>query len=82
MTDNPYRTPPSESVIPAPKVHRGPAPTREARLKVLAVLLFASLITARILHSGDLYSLFIASIPIFLLSVVAYYFGLRHGTKA
>lgn len=79
MVDNPYRSPPStnKESVSSDRV----TPTREARLIVLAILLFASLIIARLLHEGDLSSLFVASIPIFLLSVIAYYFGLRHGAE-
>lgn len=82
MSENPYRAPAGEPKhIDSDEPLRASTPTREARLIVLAVLLSASLMISRFLHSGDLYALFRVSIPIFLLSVVAYYFGLRHGAN-
>ena len=75
MNDNPYEAPPSGD----DREPRNVPPTREARLVVLAILLFASLMIARLVHAGNLPSIFVSSIPIFLLCVVAYYFGLRHG---
>ena len=79
MADNPYQAPPNEVREEPVEIDRGPPPTREARLVVIAVLLFASMIVARYLGSDDLYSVFVGAIPIFLLGVIAYYFGLRHG---
>lgn len=82
MSENPYRAPAGEPTkIDSSDEPRASTPTREARLIVLAVLLVASLTISRFLHFGDLYSLFRVSIPIFLLSVLAYYFGLRHGAR-
>ena len=46
MNDNPYHSPPEKEAEREP-YDPGPPPTREARLVVVGVLLFAAMIVAR-----------------------------------
>ena len=74
--ENPYQAPPRDAWERPPI-----QPPRSMRLSMMAGLLFASLVTAGLVTPADPASQFLATIPIFVLSIGAYYIGLRHGGR-
>jgi hypothetical protein len=73
MSNNPYQSPPTsrqESLDQTP-------PKTGVRLSVIVSLLIASIVVAHLITPADPLSSLLATVPIFLLTMLAYYFGLR-----